>query len=570
MFEYINYLSNKTELVNKMQAVRKHFVELSDMEIDVSDSLKKIDTAIELVQKDNLSITLVGAFSDGKTSVVAGWLNEKVDNMKISTDESSDEILCYVPQSLPKGCQIIDTPGLFGDKIGNDENGESIVLSEKTKKYISEANIILYVVTAKNPIKDSHKACIRWILNDLNKLSSTIFVINRLDDVVDLTDEEEFKRQERIKTDTLRTKLAECGISPKQAEKTKVICISAAPDGKDIDQWKNFREEYLKRSHLTALESATNEILQNSREELITKTGCDILNDELRKVLEEINRQENDIDEIIIPEKKESLRRNQKDLEKLIKRIKQSREDIRDDLKKLNKNKISAIRAATMDNFKDVIEDEIGIVPGKEGNVLSEEITSIYNRYSELYSNWSVDLGEKFQAEYEKQNKTIENLVKIGANGTAVGAKGAANLGVNVFKQAIFAGRDFLKNFGIVIKFKPWQVVKLANFTAKALPLIGGAIDLLTNIIENVSVSKRQHEFDKKKDEIKNAINEAFIECNENLKDDEWFFENFAPGVNILKGQVEEDEKDISKIVAQKDKFMTLVKTLNSREISII
>ena len=93
---------------------------------------------------------------------------------------------------------------------------------------------------------------------------------------------------------------------------------------------------------------------------------------------------------------------------------------------------------------------------------------------------------------------------------------------------------------------------------------------MLTNIIENVSVSKRQHEFDKKKDEIKNAINEAFIECNENLKDDEWFFENFAPGVNILKGQVEEDEKDISKIVAQKDKFMTLVKTLNSREISII
>jgi len=401
MLDYINYLSDKNDLASKIQAVKAHFEELSKAGIDVSNSILKLDKAIQLVQSDKLSIALVGAFSDGKTSVAAGWLNEKVDNMKISTDESSDEILCYEPKTLPEGCQIVDTPGLFGDKTSSDENGEEIVLSERTKKYLSEANLILYVVTAKNPIKDSHKECVRWILNDLNKLNSTIFVINRMDEVADLTDEDDFGRQERIKTDTLRQKLVDCGISKSQAEKAKVVCISAAPYGKGVEFWKDKRDEYLERSHLTLLENATHEILKHSRDELIAKTGCDILNDELNLTLQEISRQENAITDVILPEKEESLRRNQKDLEKLVKKIKQSRADIQADLKQLKKRKITVIRAATQDNFTDVIEDEIGIADEKTGFVLSEDISTIFNKYSDLYSGWALTLGEQFQAEYD-------------------------------------------------------------------------------------------------------------------------------------------------------------------------
>lgn len=122
------------------------------------------------------------------------------------------------------------------------------------------------------------------------------------------------------------------------------------------------------------------------------------------RLLIEISRQEHAIDEIILPEKKESLKRNKKDLDSLKKRIRQSREDIRDELKKLNKSKISKIRSASMETFRDVLEDEIGIVPEKEGAVISEEITTIYNKYAEIYSGWSLDVREKFQAEYDKQN----------------------------------------------------------------------------------------------------------------------------------------------------------------------
>ena len=570
MFEYINYLSDKKKLIAKISSVKKNFAELNEMGIDVTDAISKLDSVIGNIESDTISIVLVGAFSDGKTSVIAGWLNEKVNNMKIDSDESSDEILRYIPATLPDGCQIVDTPGLFGDKIGNDENGSSIALSDLTKKYISEANVILYVVPAKNPIKDSHKACIRWILNDLNKLSSIVFVINRMDDVVDLTDEEEFDLQKQIKTDSLREKLLECGVNKQDAENVKVVCVSAAPGGKDIETWKEHRDEYLHRSRMNELEEITNEILKDSRETLIAKTGCDVLNDELNMVLSEINRQEQVIEKIVLPEKKESLKRNHKDLDALKRRIRQSREDIKTELKKLKKNKMTKIRSATIETFRDVLEDEIGLVKGKEGNVITEDITSIYDRYAEMYSGWTIDTGEKFQAEYDKQNTAIDNMLKNGSSGAALLLKGAGNISVNAFKQAIFAGRNVLGKIGIVIKFKPWQVTKIATFMSEALPIIGAAIDVVSNIVENVKEKERNKKFNDSKDQIRNSIEELFASTMEQLNDDNWYFDNFAPDVKILENQIKNDEKEIEEIEETRKKYLNWSKKVNSMECSII
>ena len=570
MFEYVDYLSDKKDLIQRMTIVREHFTKLREFDIDVSSAIDKIDSTINSIQNDEFSIVLVGAFSDGKTSVVAGWLNEEFDNMKIDSDESSNEILKYKPESLPDGCQIVDTPGLFGNKIGSDENGNPIVLSDITRKYISEANVILYVVTAKNPVKDSHKACMRWILNDLNKLSSTIFVINRMDDVVDLTDDEEYEIQKRIKEDTLRSKLVECGVVQKNIESVKVVCVSAAPDGKGIDVWKNHRDEYLRRSRLTLLEDAANEVIKSSREALIAKTGCDVLNDELNKALQEISRQEKGIDEIVLPEKKESLKRNKKDLESLKRRIKQSRDDIKDELRKLNKSKVSKIRSASMETFNDVIEDEIGVIPEKEGAVISEDISTIYNRYVDIYSGWTFDVGEKFQVEYEKQHSTIENLLKMGVGGVAKSLNGAGKVGVDSLKKAIFVGRDLLNKIGIVKKFRPWEVTKIARFAQKAMPIIGTAIDVVSNVAENISTEVNIKKFEKKKTELKNAINEVFMECIDQLKDDKWFFENFAPEVNILEEQIALDEQEIKYMEETKNKYMAWSKEVKDIECRVI
>ena len=557
MYDFKNYIDDKAALIQKMDVVEKKIQELDGMGIDISESIRKIESAKRIVQDDKISVVLVGAFSDGKTSVAAGWINEKLDNMKIASDESSDEILCYTPTTIPEGCQIVDTPGLFGDKVGADEDGGRVLLSDITKKFISEANIILYVVAAKNPIKDSHRECIRWILKDLNKLSSTIFVINRMDDVADLTDEEDYSLQAKIKTENLKGKLLECGLNQSEANKVRVACISAAPNGQGIEVWNEHREEYLRRSHLDALEKLTNSILQSSRENLITKTGCDILNDELVKTIELIGEQERQIAEIFLPEKKESLKRNKKDLEELYKRLVRSKKDMKDALKALNKKKINIIRATSMENFKDVLEDEIGILPGKEGYVLNEEINDIFIEYAEKFSDWTMELGEKFQSEYNKQNEAMESLLKKGALGSSNGLKAAGQLGVATFKNGIFAGRELLGKLGVVIKFKPWQVTKMATFARKALPVIGAAIDVVTNIAENIAAGAKNRKFEKSKDDLKNGINDTFYEVMQMLNSDESYIDQFAPSYRILEEQIRQDEEDIRYQESMLKKFNT-------------
>ncbi len=545
MYNFEEYLDNKSQLIARIDSVENKFRELESFGIEINEFIRKLENAKKSVSGDKISVVLVGAFSDGKTSVAAGWINEKLDNMKIDSDESSDEILCYTPSSIPDGCQIVDTPGLFGDKVGNDDNGMSITLSDKTKKYISEANLILYVVPAKNPIKDSHKECVKWILKDLNKLSSTIFVINRMDDVADLTDEADFSQQAKIKTDVVRQKLLDCGLSASEAQQAKIVCISAAPNGKDIEIWRAHRDEYLKRSHFSSLEQVTNSILTDSKSALVAKTGCDILNNEISKVFDILSEQENEIENIIIPEQKESLKRNKRDLEDLRKRILRSRADMKEELHSLEKRKISVIRSATMENFKEIMEDEIGLIPGNEGSILNDEIVSIFQKYVDNFQSQIIEVGNKFQAEYDKQNEAINAMLKKGADAASIGLKNAGAIGVQGFKAGIFAARDLLGKIGIVIKFKPWQVTKIANFCTKAIPIIGAIIDVAGNVIENLTEQKRNKQFEHNKDEIKTAISEAFNDIKNTLNDNDKFFAEFAPQFTILEQQIQQDEKTI-------------------------
>lgn len=544
MLNYNDYANDKRALIAKTENVKNSISELRDMGIDASETLKKLDNAIKMIGDDKISVVLVGAFSDGKTSVIAGWLNEKVDNMKISSDESSDEILCYTPSSVPDGCRIIDTPGLFGDKKGADENGGKILLSDKTKKFISEANLILYVVTAKNPIKDTHKDCIRWILKDLNKLTSTVFVINRMDDVADLTDDEDFALQARIKTENLKKKLIECEIGESEASRVNVVCISADPNGRGIDAWNAHREEYLRRSHLCALEKMTNSVLKDCGKDLITKTGCDILNDEVNKFIKDICERERKISEII-PDREESLRRNEKDLVSLKKRICNNKRDMINALNDLEKRKRNKIRAASLESFKDVMEDEIGIIKGEEGYVLNDEINGIFSEYAEKNSNMTQALSEKFQVEYDRQNEVINALLKQGANGAAGGLKHMGGMGTAALKDGIFAGRELLGKVGVTVKFKPWQVTKLAKFAEKALPIIGAAIDVVSNIVENALAQKKNKKFEESKNEVNEEIHNIFLEIKKKFESDEQYVKEFAPSYLELERQIDAERKSV-------------------------
>jgi predicted GTPase len=200
-FKFFN--AKKMDVITSLNSLKILVSKLNEVGLDVSEDVSKIEKSIKDIEEDALRIALLGAFSDGKTSVVAGWLGQIMDNMKIDTDESSDRLAIYRPQNQSEKFEIVDTPGLFGDKSRNDDNDNEIQYSDITKKYLSEAHLIFYVVDATNPLKDSHKETVQWVLRDLNKLSSTIFIINKMDEVADLRDTEDFNNQAKIKKENL-------------------------------------------------------------------------------------------------------------------------------------------------------------------------------------------------------------------------------------------------------------------------------------------------------------------------------------------------------------------------------
>ena len=154
--------------------------------------MQKINDYINDQKNGTIKIVLLGSFSDGKTTAIAGLLGKLESNMKIDEDESSDELSVYHIDALGQQFEIVDTPGLFGTKE-KQIDGVNVKFSEITEKYISEAHIIIYVCNSVNTLKDSHKEIIKKVLRDYNKLESTIFVINKMDDVADTNDEEEYK-----------------------------------------------------------------------------------------------------------------------------------------------------------------------------------------------------------------------------------------------------------------------------------------------------------------------------------------------------------------------------------------
>ena len=160
--------------------------------------------------------------------------------------------------------QIIDTPGLFGTEEKNI-NGKTIRISDITEKYISEAHIIIYVCNSVNTLKDSHKEVVQKVLREYGKLRSAIFVINKMDDVADTNDEEEYMEVSAIKKKTFTDRLKQViGLTPDEEKQLKIACVSANPKGKGLHEWFTKKEEYDRRSHLQQLKEYVSSTIKES------------------------------------------------------------------------------------------------------------------------------------------------------------------------------------------------------------------------------------------------------------------------------------------------------------------
>ena len=559
MEHFNSYKMEKNILLEKINMIKKDLSHLQEMDFDCSEAFNKLEETVASLNNEVISIVLVGSFSDGKTSVIAGWLGEQTDSMKIDSDESSDQLEIYKPTNLPEKCKIIDTPGLFGSKEKEITDGSLIKFSDVTKKYIDQANIIMYVVDAKNPIKDSHKETVRWIMQDLHKIETTIFVINKMDSVSDITDDNDFKKVAEIKIETLRNKVQEiANLTEEETRKLKIVCITSNPNEKGFDFWSKNRSIYEERSRINDLENLTNEVLKNtSSRDLIAKTGCDVLERIVRENIELIENQIELLANDVVPELEESLRRNTKDYESTKKQILSKRASYIHDLRKYEKKLKSGLRAASFETIGQFIDDEIGNSDGVAGKRIQEEISLISQSYFEEANQKINNLYKSFETENEKQNEVLEAALKKGGEGLSNALKAAGKVPVAQMKNIIIAGRDALgKIFGASIKFKPWGITKLATGLTKALPIIGAVIDVGMNAVDLVKKNAEKNKFEKLKKDVDKMISSYFNSVCDDAMDNEKYLEMFAPQLKELEKNLTMQKEVLENQKLRKEQFL--------------
>ena len=139
----------KQKILQKLNSLCDIVKQGENIGLDFRLVLEKLERMKKVVDDGVVRIVLLGSFSDGKTSAIAGLLGKLEDSMKIDETESSDEITVYRPLGLKNGFEIVDTPGLFGSKEKNIE-GQSVQFSDITKNYISEAHIVVYLCDDSN------------------------------------------------------------------------------------------------------------------------------------------------------------------------------------------------------------------------------------------------------------------------------------------------------------------------------------------------------------------------------------------------------------------------------------
>lgn len=505
--------AQKQESVMKDLQKLESFVKRGeDFGIKTDEALKsKLTNAIKSTQNARLKVALVGGYSEGKTNIASAWL-EKLDvNMKITSEESTDEIFTYI---VDDKIELIDTPGLFGFK---EKNGQSY--KDKTRKYISEANLLLYVLNPSNPIKDSHKDEIKWLFRDLNLLPRSIFVISKFDEIADLEDEADFERNLAIKKEQVIKSLDEAiNLSNDERQNLSIVAVSANPFGKGMDFWLKNLAEFKSLSHIESLQNATqNKITQNGGfDSIMIETKKSIIHDVLHKQLPLIKRENIDIQKDL-SRLDESSSQISKDLARLDSKIQDAKIHLKDFAVKYFSDLSAQAQGTSLETIDEFFTREIG-----------DKGININTRIENEFASQTASIQLELNSSITKFNSEMSDFSKVTS---VMGKQGISFLQKSGIINAtnIKLARDVVSKItGLGLKFKPWEAVKLASKANVFLSFAGLALEAWDSYKkmekeEKFNKSKRDmiSNFDKQKEEIINLINSDDFEQR--------YFPNYKP-----------------------------------------
>ena len=533
--EEFNIKNNKLQKLTALKQLLQKGVEYIP---ELQSYLGKIDSIVNTIKDGEIIVVLLGSFSDGKTSAIAGLLGRLEDNMKIDNDESSDELTIYRPKDLKKGFKIIDTPGLFGTKE-REINGQNIKFSEITERYISEAHIIIYVCDAVVPLKDSHVEIIRRIMRDYHKLDNTIFVINKMDEAgYDLLDEYDFNNGCKIKKENLISRLrSTINLTPDEEKRLHVVCIAADPKGKGLQHWFSKIDNYYERSHIKDLRKCVNAVVNNADTDKLSsssyETSVSEIVDGLHKAIE---CTEKPVSKAIV-----KMERDCTEIEEDGKHLKSeltlSRNELRQAINEIKNDAIREINGASLETIGDIISAQLGVQNNQVTfYVFQDKLSAQIEQCCEANAN-NVNLAAvKIEKAYSMQDAMLNDAVKYGVDQLK---------NLNITGEQIKAVRDVIaKGY----KFKPWGAINMGKNITKWAGWIGAGIGTAFELYGWYKQYKDQKKLNELKNSLTNAVNDCICNVFKTFESDNEYYKNFAPSYILLCQKIQERNEEIASL----------------------
>lgn len=470
--EYQNQQEKILKLFSKLDALLK---EGNEFGLQVPNTIKsKLCNAINNIKEEKLKIALIGGFSEGKTSIAAAWLG-KLDksSMNISAAESSNEVTVY---DIGDDCLLIDTPGLYGYKEQEHSNFEVEKYKDITKRYVSEAHIVLYVMNSKNPVKESHKEDLVWLFRELNLLPRTVFVLSRFDEVADVEDENEYKYFLDIKKKNVTDRLQEfLSLSSTEIEQLDIVGVSANPFNEGIEYWLDNPEEFKQLSHIDSLQESTKRIVTSKGgiKDIVIDTRKSIFSDVIIQEFPKVEQKQNEISEVVY-DLEHLWSKKQSTLEGLKDQITDARSNLKDSIKRFFDDIIMQARGVGLETVEDFLDREVG----EEGSRIQSSLNSIFQ--NEI-ATVNIALNQQIVS-FDTELNTIDSAASV------MTKKGVNYLlkNVKLDNKTVLAARDGIKavtqfvglDLSNILKFKPYGAIKLADKLNGAFAFLGVGMEL--------------------------------------------------------------------------------------------
>lgn len=504
----VDISKEKQKVVGKLAALDETLLGIGNrFVLDFGELREKIKKALENVENDTFSIAFFGAFSDGKSTILSALIDSL--DIEISPAPKTDQVKEYQYQDY----RIIDTPGLFSDNQLHDE---------RTRKYISEANVVIYTLDPVNPLKEAHIPTIKWILSDLKKYDSTIFVLNRMDAVADLEDNADFELNAAIKKKVVADELQKViGVGSVDM----ITCVAADPFEQGLAFWRKQPEDYQRLSRIGNLELLIQDFGERYRNELVLKAGMSVIRDASALATAELGLIKDGLKQQV------SLTGNQ--LEELEARLSTFEKDvnrsyilIKEDFIALREDLLIEIDAvSSRQELAEYLERRLG----EDGYILQEQIDLMLRKHTGSL----LEGGEKMLRDVEDSlafhSKIQAELAGKLSKGGKQALKALTAAPTRKVADAVLKLRDMLK---IPFKFKPWGAMKLAKGFQAGIPIIAEVLDFGFKFISSVKMEK-------KRNELKKQLKDGFKEMIQGISQ-ETYISTYFPYLSDLRGVVTE------------------------------